>query len=130
MPTGTPYCPARLASTSRKCPSSARFNRSRICPDSLPITAAANAFVRRFVLFFPVVTFVTTVTAFLERDVLQSFPKKAAGAVLLIFIFRGELPGPILTNNEHIVPPTRISGLHFSAVRESLRGIVVFFVGS
>ena len=59
--------------------------------DGLPITAAANAFVRRFVLFFPVLTFVIIVTAFLERNVLQTFPKKAAGAVLLIFYFSGLL---------------------------------------
>ena len=59
--------------------------------DGLPITAAANAFVRRFVLFFEVLTSVIIVTAFLERNVLQTFSKKAAGAVLLIFYFSGLL---------------------------------------
>ena len=59
--------------------------------DGLPITAAANAVVRRFVLFFKVLTFVIIGTAFLERNVLQTFPKKADGAVLLIFYFSGLL---------------------------------------
>src|SRR6188768_116881 len=66
-------------------------------PDGLPRTACAKALERRFDPFLPPLTFVTIVTAFRMRNVLQTFPTKAEEAILLDIWFsepltRGQAP--------------------------------------
>ena len=65
--------------------------RGCITPAGLPKTAAANAFERLLVLFFPTVTLVTMVTAFQKGNVFQTFPTKAEEAILLNIWFQEPL---------------------------------------